>query len=165
MTGKAIGTELGQGFVGQVSRQTPIPEIYTRPAEEELAFGTPVKVTTGGQYTAFKNTDTIDLFAGICCRSVLQATSYLQQSEVAYAANQPAAALKKGFIVIQLADTSTPQPEGKVYMSASGFTATSAGNLEIPCLRFSTGKVDANKRVEVEIGYLPMHVDQTAAAS
>lgn len=157
MTGKAIGTELNQGYLGQASRQTPIPEIFTYPAGEAISFGAPLKINDAGQLVAFTNADTADLFAGICARSVQQAINYLvQNGETGYVANEPANVMKKGFIVIELADDSTPTPYGKVYLSAAGFTATADANLLLPALRFSTGKVDANKRVEVEIGYLPM---------
>lgn len=157
MTGKAIGTELNQGYLGQVSRLTPIPETFTYPAGEAIAFGAPLKINDAGQLVAFANTDTADVFAGICTRSVQQATNYLvQNGETGYVANAPANVTKKGFVIVALADDSTPTAYGKVYLSADGFTATADGNLALPALRFSTGKVDANKRVEIEIGYLPM---------
>lgn len=158
MTGKAIGLELNQGYVGQPSRQAPVPEIYTRPASVKLDFGDLVKVDSNGKYAKFVvGTDTIDLFAGIVTRGVQQSTVYtLQNGETGYDANLPACAMKKGFIIVNVG-TSTPSAGGKVYATSAGkLTATSTSNTLIPNLRFTTGKKDGNNNTEIEIGYLPM---------
>lgn len=163
MTGKAIGLELNQGYVGQPSRQAPVPEIFTRPAKVKLDFGTPVKVDADGNYDKFvAGTDAIDTFAGIVTRGVQQSTIYtLQNGETGYDAKLPCAVMERGYIMINVG-TSTPTPNGKVYITASGstFTATASGNVELPSLRFTTGKKDANNNVEVKIGYTPLVVDQ-----
>lgn len=159
---KAIGIELKQGFLGQASRQTPIPEIQTRPASVQLAFGQPVIVTADGKYAPFTGTD-ISKFAGVCCRSVMQATNYLvQDGETGYAPNLPANALKKGFIIVNVGE-STPAPNGAVYVTSAGaFTATASGNTLLPNCTFSTGKKDANNNCELEVGYLPVQAPASA---
>lgn len=159
MTGKAIGLELNQGYVGQPSRQAPVPEIFSRPALMHLNFGEPVKVNANGQYELFvAETDGLDVFAGIVTRGVQQATLYTKQDgDTGYDKDLPCAVMKKGFIIVNVGD-STPAPNGKVYIKGSAFTATSAGGTEIPCLRFTTGKKDGNNNAEVEIGYLPLVV-------
>lgn len=159
MTGKAIGLELNQGYVGQPSRQAPVPEIFSRPALMHLNFGEPVKVNANGQYELFvAETDGLDVFAGIVTRGVQQATLYTKQDgDTGYDKDLPCAVMKKGFIIVNVGD-STPTPNGKVYIKGSAFTATSAGGTEIPCLRFTTGKKDGNNNAEIEIGYLPLVV-------
>lgn len=157
MTGKAIGLELNQGYIGQPSRQAPVPEIFSRPAKVKLAFGTPVKVGADGKYDLFvAGTDALDTFAGIVTRGVQQATIYTSQNgETGYDADLPCAVMKKGFIIVNVGD-SVPTPHGKVYLNGSNFTATASGGTVIPCLRFTTGKKDGNNNAEIEIGYLPL---------
>ena len=157
MTGKAIGLELNQGYIGQPSRQAPVPEIFSRPAVKHLDFGVPVKVDEDGKYDLFvAGTDTLDTFAGIVTRGVQQATVYTSQNgETGYDKDLPCAVMKKGFIIVNVGD-SLPKPNGKVYLDGSKFTAT--GGTEIPCLRFTTGKKDGNNNAEIEIGYLPLVV-------
>ena len=159
MTGKAIGLELNQGYVGQPSRQAPVPEIFSRPALMKLNFGEPVKVNEDGKFELFvAGTDTLDQFAGIVTRGVQQTTTYtLQDGDTGYDKDLPCAVMKKGFIIVNVGD-SVPTPYGKVYLNGSSFTATEEGGTEIPCLRFSTGKKDGNNNAEIEIGYLPLVV-------
>lgn len=160
MTGKAIGLELNQGYVGQPSRQAPVPEIFSRPASVKLDFGEAVKVDANGKYAKFvAGTDALDTFAGIVTRGVQQATVYTSQNgETGYDKDLPCAVMKKGFIIINVG-TSVPTPNGKVYLDSNGeFTAVATNNTEIPCLRFTTGKKDGNNNAEVEIGYLPLVV-------
>lgn len=157
MTGKAIGLELNQGYVGQPSRQAPVPEIFSRPAAVKLNFGEPVKVDADGKYAKFvAGTDDLEAFAGIVTRGVQQATVYtLQNGETGYDKDLPCAVMKKGFIIVNVGN-STPTPYGKVYINGSAFTATATGGTAIPCLRFTTGKKDGNNNAEIEIGYLPL---------
>ena len=159
MTGKAIGLELNQGYVGQPSRQAPVPEIFTRPAYEKLNFGTPVKIDANGKYAKFvAGTDTADKFAGIVTRGVQQATVYTSQNgETGYDKDLPCAVMERGYIMINVG-SSTPTPNGKVYVTngASTFTATPTSNTEIPNLKFTTGKKDGNNNVEVKITELPV---------
>jgi hypothetical protein len=161
MTGKAIGLELNQGYVGQPSRQTPVPEIFSRPALMHLNFGEPVKVNEAGKYDLFvAGTDKLADFAGIVTRGVQQSTVYtLQNGETGYDKDLPCAVMKKGFIIVNVGE-STPAPNGKVYINGSAFTATADGGTEIPNLRFSTGKKDGNNNAEIEIGYLPVVVTE-----
>lgn len=163
MTGKAIGLELNQGYVGQPSRQAPVPEIFSRPAYEKLDFGQAVKVDSDGKFRKFVvGTDTLDAFAGIVTRGVQQATVYTSQNgETGYDKDLPCAVMKKGFIIVNVG-SSVPTPNGKVYLDADTgkFTATSTSNFELPNLRFTTGHKDGNNNVEVEIGYLPLVVTQ-----
>lgn len=166
MTGKAIGIELNQGYVGQPSRQAPVPEIYTRPASADLAFGDLVKVDSNGKFAKFVvGTDTIDKFAGIVTRGVQQSITYTSQNgETGYKSGLPACAMKKGFMTVNVS-TSTPTAGGKVYATSAGaLTATSTSNTLIPCLRFTTGKKDANNNTEIEICYLPMVIPSDIGA-
>lgn len=160
MTGKAIGIELNQGYVGQPSRQAPVPEIYTRPASVALAFGDIVKVDSNGKYAKFTvGTDTLDKFAGIVTRGVQQSTVYTSQNgETGYAQGLPACAMKKGFIIVNVG-SSTPSAGGKVYVDSTGkFTATSTSNTLLPNLRFTTGKKDGNNNTEIEICSMPIYL-------
>lgn len=157
MTGKAIGLELNQGYVGQPSRQAPVPEIFTRPAYEKLDFGMPVKIDANGKYAKFvQGTDNIGDFAGVVTRGVQQATVYTSQNgETGYDKDLPCAVMERGYIMINVG-SSVPTPNGKVYIKASAFTATSTSAVEVPCMRFTTGKKDGNNNVEVKINYLPL---------
>ena len=158
MTGKAIGLELNQGYAGQPSRQAPVPEIFTRPASAKLEFGEPAKVDSNGKYAKFVDgTDTIDAFAGVVTSGVQQSTVYTSQNgETGYASGLPCAVMERGYIMVNVS-TSTPTANGKVYIKSSKFTASSAnGAVEIPCMRFTTGKKDGNNNAEVKIGYLPL---------
>lgn len=157
MTGKAIGLELNQGYVGQPSRQAPVPEIFTRPASVKLNFGEPVKVDANGKYAKFvAGTDDIDAFAGIVTRGVQQSTIYTSQNgETGYDKDLPCAVMERGYIMVNVG-SSVPTPNGKVYINGSAFTATSTGGTEVPCMRFTTGKKDGNNNVEVKINYLPV---------
>lgn len=167
MTGKAIGLELNQGYIGQPSRQAPVPEIYTRPAAVALDFGDIVKVDSNGKYAKFVvGTDTLDKFAGIVTRGVQQSTVYTSQNgETGYAAGLPACAMKKGFIIVNVS-TSTPTAGGKVYATSAGaLTATSTSNTLIPNLRFTTGKKDGNNNTEIEICSMPVYLPADIGAA
>lgn len=155
MTGKAIGMTMNQGYKGQPSRLTPVPEILTRPAGEALVFGDPLAVTNG-KYVKFTGTD-IEALAGVCARGVQQSTAYASQTgETGYAENKPASALRKGHIIVNVG-SSTPTANGKVYLTSAGaFTATATSNLLVNSAVFTTGVKDANNNAEIEIGYLPI---------
>lgn len=162
MTGKAIGLELNQGYVGQPSRQAPVPEIYSRPASVKLDFGDIVKVDANGKYAKFVvGTDSLEDFAGIVTRGVQQATLYTQQNgETGYDAGLPACAMKKGFIIVNVG-TSVPTAGGKVYVTSQGkFSATATSNTLVPNLRFTTGKKDGNNNTEIEICSMPVYVGE-----
>lgn len=158
MTGKAIGLSLNQGYVGQPSRTNPPPEIDTCPAGEALEFGDPLTVTDDGKYVKFNSNNTIDQFAGICTRAVLQGVNYLtQQEESGYPKDSPAGCMERGYITINII-AGEPKPHGKVYLDkeTNKFTAVAENNMELPSIRFTTGIKDANNNTEIKIGYLPM---------
>lgn len=165
MTGKAIGLRLNQGYAGEPSRTNPVPDIFTRPAGEALEFGIPLAVNEAGEYVKFTKDNAIDQFAGICTRGVQQALEYLTQTtESGYAKDSPAACFKRGYVIINVKDGET-KPFGKVYLDkeTNKFTAIAENNIELPSLRFTTGKKDANNNAEIEIGYLPMSVVPVSA--
>lgn len=158
MTGKAIGIDLNIGYEGEISRTNPNPVIFTRPAGEQLDFGTAVVVNDKGQYVTYKEGNTLDQFAGIISRAIKQSVNYLQQDgKTGFQEDNPASALMTGYIIINVGD-STPKAFGKVYLDpkTSKFTATQTNNIELTSARFSTGTKDANNNTEIEIGYLPM---------
>lgn len=166
MTGKAIGLELNQGYIGQPSRQAPVPEIYSRPASVKLDFGDIVKVDSNGKYAKFVvGTDTLDTFAGIVTRGVQQSTVYTSQNgETGYDAGLPACAMKKGFIIVNVGN-SVPTANGKVYATSEGkLSATSTSNTLIPNLRFTTGKKDGNNNTEIEICSMPIYLPSDIGA-
>lgn len=155
MTGKAIGITLNQGFLGSPSRLTPIPEIFTRPAGADIVFGDPA-VLSNGKYIKYTTTNNITQLEGVICRGVQQSQLYTSQTgETGYKTNQPAAVLRKGFVIV--ASAGSPTAGGQVYLtSTGGFTATKGSNAAIPSARFTTGVKDGNGNAEIEIGYLPI---------
>jgi len=159
MTGKSIGLSLNPGFAGQPSRETPIPEIFSLPAGEDIAFGAPLALVNG-TYVLLKTANVASMkandFAGICARSVMQSQIYTSQNgETGYKENQPACALKKGFVTILTAGT--PTAGGNVYIvkSTGAFTATADGSntLLLANARFTTGQKGTNNSAEIEVLY------------
>lgn len=170
MPGSAIGTELNLGYAGTVSRS--IDAIITPrmvkskknngvEAEAPIMFGEPVVLNPDNTYSRFGATGTAASFAGIAIREVKQATDYYAACG-SYIPSEICDVIERGSVTV-LCNAGTPTAGGKVYIrvknssNANGvigqFEAAEDGTntIEIPNLKWKTGKLDKNKVAEITI--------------
>ncbi len=169
MPGRAIGIELNLGYAGTVSRSidaiiTPrvIKSVITNSTETEasILFGEPVILNSDNTYSRFGSTGVAATFAGIAVREVKQATDYYAAAG-SYLPAEVADVLERGSITV-LCNVGTPTAGGKVYIRIAANTAIpngvigqfeasadGANTIEIPNLRWTTGRIDKNKIAEV----------------
>jgi hypothetical protein len=171
MPGAAVGIELNLGYAGTVSRSvdtiiTPrvVKSVVTSGVETEpsILFGEPVVLNTDNTYSRFGTAGTTATFAGIAVREVKQATDYYAAAG-SYLPGELMDVLERGNMTVKC-NVGTPTAGGKVYIRilANGAiplgvvgqfeaAADSTNTLEIPNLRWKTGKLDSNKISEVTI--------------
>lgn len=171
MPGKAIGIELNLGYPGTVSRSvdaiiTPkvIKSNVTSGKETELpiAFGEPVILNSDNTYSRFGATGTAETFVGIAVREIKQATDYYAASGE-YMPNEVCDVINRGSVTV-LCNNGTPTAGGKVYIRIKEnatvpngvigqFEAEEDGEntVEIPNLKWTTGKKDSNNVAEVTV--------------
>lgn len=171
MPGKAIGIELNLGYPGTVSRSvdaiiTPkvIKSDVTSGKETELpiAFGEPAVLNADNTYSRFGADSTVDTFAGVAVREIKQATDYYAASGE-YLPNEVCDVLNRGSVTV-LCNNGTPTAGGKVYIRIKENVAVpngvigqfeaeadGANTVEIPNLKWTTGKKDSNNVAEVTV--------------
>ena len=171
MPGSAVGIELNLGYAGTVSRSvdtiiTPrtVKSVVTDGVETEpsILFGEPVVLNTDNTYSRFGADGTATTFAGIAVREVRQATDYFAAAG-SYLPGSIMDVLERGSMTIKC-NVGTPTAGGKIYIRKvdnvaipSGIVgqfeaeADSTNTLEIPNLRWKTGKMDSNRIAEVTI--------------
>ncbi|UUZ80642.1 hypothetical protein LJK88_20445 [Paenibacillus sp. P26] len=168
MPGSAIGKTLNYGYAGNVSRSSDAI-IESRPVRltdtTPVNFGDPVVLNADNTYSKFGATSTAAQFAGIAVREVKQHIVYsgAGAASVAYQPGDPMDALHRGSITV-VCNVGTPTAGGSVYIRIAtnaaipagvigGFEAAADGTntVQIPNLKWKTGKMDANKIAEVTI--------------
>lgn len=171
MPGRAIGIELNLGYAGTVSRSvdtiiTPkvVKSVIAGETETEpqILFGEPVILNSDNTYSRFGASGTASTFAGIAVREVKQAIDYYAGSS-AYLPGETCDALNRGSITV-LCNNGTPTSGGKVYIRITAnaaipdgvvgqfeAAADGANTVEIPNLKWTTGKLDSNKVAELTI--------------
>lgn len=171
MPGKAIGKELNLGYAGTVSRSvdtiiTPkvVKSVVTdgKETESQIPFGDPVILNDDNTYSRFGATGTATNFVGIAVREIKQAVDYYAASGT-YLPNEVCDVLNRGSVTV-FCNNGTPKAGGKAYIRIKDnvdkpngvvgqFEAEADGSntLEIPNLKWTTGKLDANRIAEVTI--------------
>lgn len=171
MPGKSIGIALNLGYAGTISRSvdtiiTPkvVKSIISGEKETELpiVFGEPVILNDDNTYSRFGAAGTASNFVGIAVREVKQAIDYYAGNN-AYLPGETCDVLNRGSITV-LCNNGTPISGGKVYVRIAEnaaipngvvgqFEAAADGSntVEIPNLKWTTGKLDSNKIAELTI--------------
>ncbi|WP_027633377.1 structural cement protein Gp24 [Clostridium hydrogeniformans] len=170
MPGKAIGIELNLGYPGTVSRS--VDTIITarkvkskidgdKETASPVAFGEAVILNPDNSYSKFSSTNIATDFVGIAVREVKQTIDYYSAAK--YLPNEIMDVLNRGSITVKC-NNGKPAAGGKVYIrikenptlpngKIGQFEAVADGEntVEIPNLKWATGKLDSNKVAEVTI--------------
>lgn len=165
MPGKVIGKSLNLGYPGNISRSVDaiIDNRVVKPTDtDNINFGDPVVLNDDNTYSKFGATGTADTFGGIAIREVKQTTDYFN-AQGFYSPGQPCDVATRGTLTVKC-NVGTPKAGGAVYIRIAtnaaipdgvigGFEAAADGTntVEIPNLKWTTGKLDANKVAEVTI--------------
>ncbi|WNF07259.1 structural cement protein Gp24 [Brevibacillus borstelensis] len=165
MPGSVIGKSLNLGYPGNISRSADaiIDNRVVKPTDtENINFGDPVVLNDDNTYSKFGATGTAATFGGIAVREVKQSTDYFS-AQGFYAPGQPCDVATRGTLTV-VCNVGTPKAGGSVYIRTAtnaaipdgvigGFEAAADGanTVEIPNLKWTTGKLDANKVAEVTI--------------
>jgi len=165
MAGSVIGKSLNLGYAGNISRSADaiVENRVVKPTDTaSINFGDPVVLNDDNTYSKFGATGTAAKFGGIAVREVKQTTNYLSP-QVAYAPGQPCDVAVRGTLTV-VCNVGTPKAGGAVYIRVAdngsipngvigGFEAAADGSntIEIPNLKWTTGKLDANRVAEVTI--------------
>lgn len=171
MSGSVIGKELNLGYAGTVSRSADAiitPKIIKsvihekKETAEPILFGEPVVLNNDNSYSRFGANGTATTFVGIAVREIKQATDYYSACG-SYLPGEICDVLNRGSIMVRC-NVGTPTAGGKVYIRTKGnvsvpngvigqFEAAADGSntIEIPNLKWSNGKLDANKIAEVTV--------------
>lgn len=161
MPGAVIGKELNFGYPGNVSRS--IDAIITnRLSKENIPFGNPVILNEDNTISPFGEGSTVDDFVGIAIREVKQSTDY-NTSASCYLDNERTDIIVRGSVCIKV-NNGTSVAGGKVYIRikanpaipngvVGGFEAEADGvnTIELKNVRFTSGRLDANKVAEITI--------------
>lgn len=141
--------------------------------QPSIPFGFPAVLNTDNSFSKFGasgagvSSATAANFAGIAVSEVKQVLTYGDNATGEYTPNQPADVLETGTCTVFVADktANAPTAGGKVYIcTAAGNGTLTVGQLfaaaaptgigtgtvvELPNVRFTTGKVDANNITEI----------------
>lgn len=156
MAGKVIGTSLNFGYPGNVSRvsDTVIMSFPVGGADgTKIKYGAPVAYDpTTNKIVAATAATVGSTIIGFAVRRIGQ--PYEDSSDGwYYKPGDVADVLVRGSIVVEIETSTGIAARGKVYLDTTSgkITSVSTSNTEIPNAIFSTGKVDANKTVEVTV--------------
>lgn len=165
MPGQVIGKEMPLGYPGSTARM-PDFIIMARMVNAESApipFGSPVILNEDNTYSAFGAIGTAEDFGGIAIREVKQATSYLNQNEVAYQPSQICDVLERGNIVVKCGK-GTPKAGRKVHIRTAEneiYPGSFIGDFEaeedtgktvaLSGVVWTTGKMDGNRSCEITL--------------
>lgn len=153
MPGKTIGTGFDRGYAGNRTRSND-DVVLSRPAGEAIPFGFPVVLNADNSVSKFTTAHSADQLAGIAAAEVKQPNSYQDQTDVAYNQGDAVDVIVRGGVNVIVGE-GTPTAGGQVYLNTGGsdvaFSAVATGNVELPNVKFATGKMDANKIAEVTI--------------
>ena len=168
MSGKAIGTSLGYGYEGNVSRNG-LYLIESRPValdSEAIFFGQPVVVNADDTYSSVASVVlTAANFGGVAVAEVKQATTYPLDGTVtngSYLAGQACDMIKEGVVSVKC-QRGTPTRGGSVYVRKTlstnypdavvgGFEAEAdEENVLLTNCTWNTNRVDGNNITELLI--------------
>lgn len=165
MPGNVIGKALNFGYAGNVSRShdAVIANRIVKPSDTaNINFGDPVVLNSDNTYSKFGASGTAAAFAGIAVREVKQTTDYFA-SQGFYAPGQPCDVASRGTIAV-VCNVGTPTAGGDVYVRITangaipagvvgGFEAAadSTNTVKLTGVKWTTGKLDANRIAEVTI--------------
>lgn len=161
MPGAVIGKELNFGYPGNVSRS--IDAIITnKTSKGDIPFGTPVVLNGDNTVSPFNESSTAEEFVGIAIREVKQAINY-NTSASGYLDKERTDVIVRGSVCIKV-NHGTSVAGGKVYIRIKenpaipygfigGFEAEpdDLNTLELNGVRFTSGRLDANKVAEITI--------------
>lgn len=111
---QTIGKDMTYGFAGSYARQ-PDMIVNTRPAGEELPFGTPLKYGTSGAVIPMGAAATAAQFIGVAGRELKSSLHYLEQNSGLYAKGEPVSVFQRGSINVKC-QRGTPALGGTVYV-------------------------------------------------
>ena len=163
MKGQVIGKAMPHGYAGSYSRQ-PDMVVDTHPlgGDNEILFGSPVVVGTGGAAMPWTAASTVDKFLGVAVREVKSALDFLDQNAGAYRPGEAVSVLKRGCVNV-ICQNGNPAAGGAVYVrikaNASlpnavigGFEAAadSTNSLKLTNAQWK-GSVDANGVAELRL--------------
>jgi hypothetical protein len=158
---QVIGKTMLHGYAGSYSRQ-PDTIIDTHPAGSAIVFGQGVVYGTAGAVIVPGSSATAADFVGIALRETKSATSYLNQNDGSYVANDAVPVLKRGCANV-LCQNGTPALDGDVYLRVAanasipaavvgGFEAAADGANSVKLTNVKwKGAADANGVAEVRI--------------
>ncbi len=158
---QVIGKTMLHGYAGSYSRQ-PDTIIDTHPAEGAIVFGQGVVYGTAGAVIVPGSSATAADFVGIALRETKSATSYLNQNDGSYVANDAVPVLKRGCANV-ICQNGTPALDGDVYLRVAanasipaavvgGFEAAADGANSVKLTNVKwKGAADANGVAEVRI--------------
>ncbi|RXI46082.1 hypothetical protein DP145_01720 [Clostridium tetani] len=165
MPGKAIGIELNLGYPGTVARSVDTiitPKTVSKEETELIKFGDLVVLNKDNTYSKFKTDNIANDFVGIAIREVKQAIDYYSGSG-SYLPGETCDAINRGTITV-FCNNGTPIAGGKVFVrikeneeipdgKIGQLEAIADGDntIEIPNLKWTTGKIDSNNVAEVTI--------------
>lgn len=154
MAGKVIGTSLNIGYPGNVSRMSDAVIMgFPVGGSSNIKYGEPVSFDpTTGKIVAVTKDTTGTTIIGFAVRRVGQ--PYVDSEDGwYYKPGDVADVLVRGSIVVEIETATGIAARGGVYLDTTTgkITSVSTSNTAIPNAIFSTGKVDANKTVEVTV--------------
>lgn len=154
MAGKVIGTSLNFGYPGNVSRVSDtVIMSFPVGGSTNIKYGEPVSFDpTTGKIVAVTGATTGSTIIGFAVRHIGQPYEDSPDGWY-YKPGDVADVLVRGSIVVEIETSTGIAARGKVYLDTTTgkITSVSTSNTEIPNAIFSTGKVDANKTVEVTL--------------
>jgi hypothetical protein len=168
MPGGVIGKSLNFGYAGSISRSADaiIDNRIVKPSDTlNINFGDPAILNSDNTYSKFGATGTAAAFAGIAVREVKQSMAYGSNANAngSYAPGDPCDVASRGALTV-VCSVGTPTAGGAVYIRTAlngaiplgvvgGYEAAADGanSILIPNLKWTTGKIDANKVAEVTI--------------
>lgn len=165
MPGSVIGKSMNYGYPGTVSRSRDAVisnRVVKSTDSVGIAFGEPAILNSDNSYSRFGSTGTAALFAGVAVREVKQSTDYFSANGT-YAPGQPCDVLSRGTISV-VCNVGTPTAGGAVYVRVAanagiptgvvgGFEAAADGanTVLLTGVKWTTGKIDANKVAEITL--------------
>lgn len=165
MPGSVIGKSLNFGYAGNISRSADaiIDNRIVKPSDStNISFGDPVILNGDNTYSKFGATGTAANFGGIAVREVKQSTDYFA-AQGYYKPGEPCDVATRGTLTV-LCNVGTPTAGGDVYVRITangsvpagvvgGFEAAADGanTIKLTGVKWTTGKLDANRIAEVTI--------------
>lgn len=172
MPATTIGTQLGIGYAGGITRNSPPALIEAKPvyaSSENIGFGKAVMLRTDDTYTAVDSTMTATTFAGIAHASVKQNLTYpstTANTEWYYQADELCNVVKEGVVAVKVQRGTTITAGGTVYvriiesteyptLELGGFETSADGSQTVALTNANwfSNRIDADGVAEVKIRF------------